>query len=210
MIHQNLKEYFAPALLVYSKKEAEQKLAFIKEFYPSAHLHVDVMDNKFVPALCWCKPRDFKNLHVKNSFEAHLMTFHPEKRVAAWKRAGATRIVFHIESTQSPLMVIDTIKKHRLEAAVALNPKTSVKTLALLIDKVDGILFMGVAPGRAGQPFQQKVVKKIATFHNRYPKKLIIVDGGVSVENAPQLIDAGARQLVSTSAVYGKKFSHTP
>lgn len=203
MIPSTLKTYFTPALLVYSKMEAEKKLSFINEHYPNAHLHVDVMDKKFVPATCWCKPVDIKKLHIKQPFEAHLMTFHPEKRVAAWKRARATRIVFHIEATDRPLAVIETIRKHRLEAAIALNPKTALKTIALLTDKVDGILFMGVTPGLTGQPFQQSVLKKIHTFHQQHPKKYIIVDGGVTSGNTRSLIDAGARQLVSTSAVYG-------
>lgn len=203
MIPSTLKECFAPALLVYSKAEAEKKLSFISEHYPNAHLHVDVMDKKFVPATCWCKPVDIKKLHIKQSFEAHLMTFHPEKRVAAWKRACATRIVFHIEATDHPLAVIETIRKHRLEVAIALNPKTALKTIALLTDKVDGILFMGVMPGLAGQPFQHSVLKKIRTFHHQHPRTCIIVDGGVTSTNARVLIKEGARQLVSTSAVYG-------
>lgn len=203
-IPKHLKKFFTPALLVYSKKEAEEKLSFIKENYPDAHLHVDVTDTKFVISSFWCKAHDIKNLNIKNSFEAHLMTFHPEKRISAWKRAGARRIIFHYEATNRPLRVIDTIKKHGLEACVALNLETSPNMIELLVAHLDAILCMGIAPGRAGQPFHSEVIRKINILHKKYPKKLIIVDGGVSAENAPLLIEAGARQLVSTSAVYGR------
>lgn len=205
MIPKNLKKYIAPALLVYSKKESAKKLSFIYEHYPSSFVHVDVMDGIFVHATCWCKPRDFRNLRIKQSLEAHLMTFNPERRVAAWKRAGATRIIFHYEATNNPLRVIHAIKKQGLQVIIALNPKTSAGKIALLVDKVDGILFMGVNPGWAGQKFQRTVFKKIKISSALYPRKLIIIDGGVTSKNAPLLIRAGARQLVSTSAIYGSE-----
>ena len=133
------------------------------------------------------------------------MTLRPEKRVAAWKRAGASRIVFHYEATPNPLRVIDMIEKHDLEVGIALNLETSAKKIELLLDRLDAILFMAIVPGWTGQPFQKKVIKKIQSFHRAHPKKFIIVDGGVSTENAPALIKAGARQLISTSAVYGPR-----
>ncbi|MBI4599438.1 ribulose-phosphate 3-epimerase [Candidatus Uhrbacteria bacterium] len=205
MIPQTLKKYFSPALLVYSKKEAETKMAFVNEHFAKSHLHVDVADGKFVPSSCWCTPADFKNLHIKQSFETHLMTLNPERRVSAWKRAGASRIVFHYEATHNPLHVIDTIKKNNLEAGIALNLETSTKHIELLLDRLDAILFMAIVPGFTGQKYHPEIVKKIAAFHKKHSEKLIIVDGGVSVKNASALLGAGARQLVSTSAVYGSR-----
>jgi|GEM_PF-559688 len=205
-IPKPIKKYFSPSLLVYSKKEALAKLAFVDEHFLHSHLHVDVTDGKFVPSLCWCKPGDFKNLGIQHSFEAHLMTLHPERRVSAWKRAGATRILFHAEATTNPLRVIDTIEKHKIEAGIALNLETSINQIELLLDRLDAILFMGIIPGLTGQPFHKEVIKKIQHFHRRHPKKLIIIDGGVSIDNATALLKAGARQLVSTSAIYGKQF----
>lgn len=203
MIPQDLKKYFSPSILVYSKKEALTKLSFVHEHFPKSHLHIDAADGKFVPSPCWCTPTDFQKLHIKQPFEAHLMTLNPEKRVGGWKRAGATRIVFHYEATDNPLGVIETIKKHNLEAGIALNLETSSKQIELLVDRLDAILFMAIVPGFSGQKYHPEVVKKITSFHKKHPKKLIIIDGGVSVDNAPKLIKAGARQLVSTSAVYG-------
>lgn len=203
MIPAKLKKYFSPSLLVYSKKEVDAKLALIQEQYPKNHLHVDVADGKFVPSTCWCAPADFKNLQITQSFEAHLMTLSPERRVSAWKRAGASRVVFHYEATQHPLRVIETIEKHDMEAGIALNLETSPKQIELLLDRLDAILFMAIVPGFTGQKYHPEVVRKIASFHKKHPKKLIIVDGGVNEKNAQTLLTAGARQLVSTSAVYG-------
>lgn len=203
MIPTKLKKYFSPSVLVYSKKEVLKKLAFINDHFANNHLHIDAADGRFVPSTFWCKPHDFKKLHIKQSFEAHLMTLNPERRVAAWKRAGATRIIFHYESTKHPLHVIDTIKKHRMEVGIGLNLETSTRQIELLLDRLDAILFMGIVPGWSGQSFHPEVIEKIRAFHKRHPKKLIIVDGGVSEGNTENLLCAGARQLVSTSAVYG-------
>ncbi len=205
---QNIKKLIAPSILVYSKAEARAKLAFVRKNYTDAHLHVDATDGRFVPSRFWCKPHEFGKLAIRNSFEAHLMTFHPEKRIAAWKRAGASRIIFHYEATDRPLSVIDAIHKHRLEAGIALNLETNPDQLGLILDRLDAILFMAIETGWAGQPFHPEVIQKIRAFHKKHPRQFIIVDGGVSKENAPSLISAGVRQLVSTSAVYGKSFSH--
>lgn len=203
MIPAKLKKYFSPSVLVYSKKEAQKKLTFINDHFANNHLHIDAADGNFVPSTFWCKPHDFKKLHITQSFEAHLMTLNPERRVAAWKRAGATRIIFHYEATDNPLHVIDTIEKHQLEIGIGLNLETSTKQIELLLDRLDAILFMGIVPGWTGQPFHPEVVEKIHSFHKKHPKKFIIIDGGVSISNTQKLIDAGADQLVSTSAVYG-------
>lgn len=206
MFPKTLKKYAAPSILVYSKKEAQAKLAFVQESFPKNNLHIDVADGKFVSTTCWCKPSDFKKLRIRQPFEAHLMTLRPEHRIAAWKRAGASRVIFHYEATTTPLRMLDTIEKHGLEAGIALNLETSIKDIELLVDRLDAILFMAIVPGLAGQPFHASVLRKITAFHKKYPKKFIIVDGGVNSHNAPLLIAAGARQLVSTSALYGKHF----
>ena len=202
-LSKQLKKHLTPALLVYSKKEAQEKITFIKEYFPESHLHIDVMDKKFVPAGCWCSPRDIGRLALTNSFEAHLMTYHPERRIAAWKRAGATRIVFHYEDTPHPEAVIRAVRAAHLEVCIAINPDTPVSALRLLGREADAILIMGVHPGYAGQKFIKKTLKKIESAKEFFgTRRLIIVDGGVTKENAPLLIQAGARQLISTSAVF--------
>lgn len=206
-IPQAIKRRLSPAILVYSQKEAQQKLAFIDQNYPSAHLHIDVMDGKFVSATCWCKPVSFQKLAIKQPFEIHLMVQKPELHIPTWKKAGATRAVFHIESTDDPELVISVIKAHHMEVAVAVNPGTSLSSIRLIFPLVDAILVMGVVPGYAGQKLIPSTIQKIKRLRKLAPKHWIIVDGGVTLENAPRLIKSGANQLVSTSAVYGKTFT---
>lgn len=206
-IPKNIKKSLSPALLTYSKQEAGDKLAFIAKYYPNSHVHIDVMDGKFVPARCWCQAKSFQTLDLPQSFEVHLMVKEPRKYLAAWKKAGATRAIFHIEATEDPRGVIVAIRKYGMEACVALNPATALSKIALILPLVDAILVMGVVPGYAGQRFIPSTITKIRRAAALRPKKLIIIDGGVTLHNAPSLLKAGASQLVSTTAVYGKDFS---
>lgn len=204
---KTIKKSLYPALLVYSKQEARAKLAFIATHYPKHPVHIDVMDGKFVPATCWCQAKSFQTLALPRSFEVHLMVKEPQKYLAAWKKAGATRAIFHIEATEDPQGVVAAIRKHGMEACVALNPATALSKIALILPLVDAILVMGVVPGYAGQRFIPSTITKIRRAAALRPKKLIIIDGGVTLHNAPSLLKAGANQLVSTTAVYGKDFS---
>jgi len=203
---KSLKQYLKPALLVYSRKEGVRKVAFIAKHYPHSWVHIDVMDNKFVPNTCWCAAGGFAGLHIKNPQEIHLMVRNPETYVKRWKRAKAKRIIFHIESTKDPETVARAIRKLGMEAYIALNPNTPAQKLRLLINMVDGILLMGVYPGLAGQSFIPAVLPKIKKTRLYAATKPITVDGGVTFQNAAALIDAGATELVSTSAVFDGRF----
>ncbi len=202
---KSVKQYFIPALLAYGKEEAKKKIAFIRKQYPHAYIHIDVMDGKFVPYTCWCAPADYAALHIKNPMEIHLMVRNPEKHIGAWKKAGAQRIVFHVEAAKKPKTAITEIRKLGMEAYIAINPRTSVEKIRLLANSSDGILVMGVHPGLAGQKFIRHVISKIKKIKKLYKNKPIIADGGVTFENAELLLKSGATGLVSTSAVYGNK-----
>lgn len=208
-LSKSIQRYVSPAILAYNKREAREKLEFIAKNYPSAHAHFDVMDGAFVQATCWCKPYHYKDLPLPKSFEVHLMVLHPERHIKAWKKRGATRAIFHWEATENPLSVIKEIRKAHIEVGIAVNPETPLSKLRLILPLVDAILIMGVHPGFAGQTFISSVKKKIKTASILAPKALLIVDGGVTAKLAPTLIRAGARQLVSTSAVYGENFQST-
>ncbi|MBI4272868.1 ribulose-phosphate 3-epimerase [Candidatus Uhrbacteria bacterium] len=204
---KSIKQYLLPSLLVYSRTEARKKIAFVRTHYPHNWVHIDVMDGKFVPNTCWCTPADYASLKIKNPQEIHLMVKNPEKQINAWKKAGAKRIVFHAEATNKSAALITAIRKLGMEAYIAINPPTSPEKLRLLASKVDGILVMGVHPGRAGQKFIPHVIQKIKSFRKKYSSLPITVDGGVTFENAAILLKSGATGLVSTSAVYGKKIT---
>lgn len=125
------------------------------------------------------------------------MERHPERHILAWKHAGATRMYIHVESVKHPLELIEKIKKAGLEAGIALHPDTSSKAIRLLLPSVHAILLLGVIPGKGGQRFQQKILKKIPLLRAMGWNKRIAVDGGVTAKNAQRILDAGADMLAS-------------
>lgn len=202
---QKLKKHVFPAFLTHSREEFLEKLGFVREYFEHPFLHLDVMDGTFVPHFCWCNSIDISKLNLSSPFEVHLMTDHPERRITAWKKCGASRIHFHIEATQRPLEVIAKIHNAHMQAGVALNANTPIEKIALILPHADAILIMGIQPGNTGKHFHKNVYKKIATLHRAHGKKPIIIDGGVTLRNAKKLLRLGATHLVSTSALYPKK-----
>lgn len=198
-----LRRHISPAILAYSQKEVAEKISFIDTEFPRSHVHVDVMDGVFVSARCFCAPTSFRSLRRTHSFEAHLMVLHPLKKITEWKKAGASRVVFHLESKDDLKKVAGAIKALGMQAGVALNPDTPLSRGRLIFPLVDAILLMGVMPGYAGQSFIKKVFRKISAVRLLAPHATLIVDGGVTRENARGLLARGADQLVSTSMIYG-------
>ena len=153
-------------------------------------------------------------------FEADLMVRHPENIVDDWIAAGAKRAIVHIESTPDPLSLFRKIKleygatsesAYGVEIGVALNIETSNEEVYELLSEVgdegvsviDFVQFMGIENiGYQGEPFDESVFEKIRDLREMFPEIIISVDGGVSLENASELIEAGANRLVSGSAIF--------
>lgn len=153
-------------------------------------------------------------------FEADLMVKHPENIIDSWISAGAKRIVIHIESTPDILSLIRKIKQKYGTASesscgvavgAALNVETPNEEIYNLLGEVDDegmpvidfTQFMGIENiGYQGEPFDERVFEKIRDLRGAFPETIISVDGGVSLENAAELIEAGANRLVSGSAIF--------
>lgn len=195
-----------PAILAHSKQEFCEKYGFIQEHTSTKTLiHIDEMDGKFVPNTCWCTPQKVQNLHIKHPFEVHLMTCNPERRIQSWRRAGAERIHFHIETTKKPLELINKIHAERMQAGVALNITTPLRQIELIAPYADAILVMGIIPGDTGKRLHKTVFSKIRTLRKKTLRARILVDGGVAQINAHKLLNSGAHSLISTSMFYPKE-----
>lgn len=193
-----------PAILAKSQKEFEEK---IKKIAPHADIiQIDVMDGVFVPNTTWADTDIIEHLHLSVRFEAHLMVENPEAgAIAEWAKAGAFRIIFHIEATKKPEECVKQIKKFHREAGVAINPKTPPAKIKNLLSKIDYVLVMGVTPGFSGQKFQSVALEKIKLLKKIAPNVKIGVDGGVDKKNAKKLYAAGADYLCAASAIFKEK-----
>ncbi len=173
------------------------------------YIHVDVMDNQFVPNLTIGPPvvKSIRPLTEKY-IDVHMMVIEPEKLVEPFARAGADGITFHIEATDNPQKVIDLIRTTGKDAGLSLKPKTPVADIEPFLDQVDLLLVMSVEPGFGGQGYMdgstERVteIKRLLTEKGLRDRVNIEVDGGIKLHNAKEVMDAGADILVAGSEVF--------
>ena len=174
-------------------------------------IHIDVMDNQFVPNLT-IGPPVVKSLrkYTDKFLDVHMMVVEPEKLVEPFARAGADGITFHVEAAENPNEVIDLIKSTGKQVGISLKPGTPLSSIEPFLDKVDLVLIMTVEPGFGGQgylPGSSDRIKKLKSRLNEMclDRVIIEVDGGVKLNNMKEVVEAGADVLVAGSAVFGVK-----
>ncbi len=168
-------------------------------------IHVDVMDGHFVPNIT-IGPDVVKDLrpHSKKPFDVHLMIAPCDPYLEAFADAGADMITVHAEEGPHLDRSLQLIKNLGKKAGVALTPSTPETALEYVIDKVDHVLVMTVNPGFGGQTFIHEQLRKIRAIKEMIGNRSIQieVDGGVNVDTAPLVVEAGANALVAGSAVF--------
>ena len=187
------------------------QLALDQCAHGGAHwIHIDVMDNQFVPNLT-IGPPVVKSLRSKTQkfLDVHMMVVEPEKLVEPFAKAGADMITFHIEATDDPLSVINLIRSTGSKVGISLKPSTSVSDIEPFFDKIDLVLVMSVDPGFGGQGYIDASTNRIIEIKQKLVEQclqdrvLIEVDGGIKLHNAKEVLDAGADVLVAGSAIFG-------
>ena len=199
----------APSLLASNFLRLEDEARMLNES-AADWFHLDVMDGRFVPNISFGLPV-IEQLRKTSSktFDVHLMILEPEKYAEAFKAAGADILTVHIEACVHLHRNIEQIKSLGMKAGVALNPHTPVSLLYDVLGDIDLICMMSVNPGFGGQKFITHTLKKIAELRRRIDdnrlQAMIEIDGGVTVENAKSIIDAGAHVLVAGNTVFKSK-----
>ena len=199
----------APSIL--SADFANLQLALSQCDEGGAHwIHVDVMDNQFVPNLT-IGPPVVKSLrpNTKKFLDVHMMVIEPEKLVEPFARAGADSITFHIEATDDPQSVIDLIKATGAKVGISIKPATPLAEIEPYYDQIDLVLVMSVDPGFGGQGYLDGSTERVEKVKQMLIEKcledrvLIEVDGGIKLHNAEEVVNAGADVLVAGSAIFG-------
>ena len=171
------------------------------------YLHLDVMDGAVVPSISFGMPLISSIRKCTGMvFDVHMMVQEPGRYAAAMKEAGADLFCVHQEACLHLDRTINQIKELGMKAGVAINPATPVSVLDCVLDQVDQILIMTVNPGFGGQKFIPYTLDKVKNLremmNHRGINADIQVDGGVTLENAPLLLKAGANILVAGSSVF--------
>ncbi len=169
-------------------------------------IHIDVMDGHFVPNITFGPDvvRAIRPCSAK-CFDTHLMISPVDRHLEAFAKAGADRIIAHAEATTHLDRTLQAIRALGKAAGVSLNPATPESTIEYVLHHVDLVLVMTVNPGYGGQRFIPAMIEKIRRLRAMIGDRdiRIEVDGGITAETAPQVVEAGATVLVAGSAVFG-------
>jgi len=171
-------------------------------------LHVDIMDNHFVPNLTFGAAMVEAIATVATvPLDCHLMIDDPDRHAPAFAEAGAASVTFHVEAAAAPVRLARALRAAGARAGMALRPATPVEPYEDLLPELDMLLLMTVEPGFGGQPFLDVVLPKVRRARamlDRWGGQVWLqVDGGVSLSTVERVAEAGADMLVAGTAVYG-------
>lgn len=196
----------SPSILNANFEDLENEISKVAKV--SDFLHLDIMDNKFVPNFTFsyeraCEIITFAELPV----DAHLMIVDPDIQAPKYAENGCHSVTFHLEAAKNPLELIRNIKSNGSKAGVAIKPKTNFSEVKALIEDIDLLLIMTVEPGFGGQSFMHDQMEKVKSARAEINdcskhKALLQVDGGISLETIGIAASSGANCFVVGSAVY--------
>jgi len=213
-----------PAILPEDFSDLEEKLSLVAGHVPM--VHVDISNATLAKKSNWPYSGDQTDfLKIVNevegfpfwedvSFEAHLMVNHPKEIIEDWILAGAERLVIHIESFEDEHDLSRTLNilKNRfdknsthlgIEIGLAVNFETPLEKVYPHVLEADFIHLMSIDEiGEQGEKFDKKIFDRIRDLKEKFPETILAVDGGVNLENAPELIEAGANRLIIGSAIF--------
>ena len=196
----------APSLLASNFLKMEDECKMLNES-EADWFHLDVMDGNFVPNISFGPMIiEFFRKATTKVCDVHLMIVNPENYAEQFKNAGADILSVHIEACDHLHRNIEQIKSLGMKAGVAINPHTPVSALSDVLHDIDMVCMMSVNPGFGGQKFIPYTLDKIKQLRKMIDERglnvHIEIDGGVTVENAPSIIAAGADVLVAGNTVF--------
>ncbi len=219
-----------PAIIPKSFEDLKDKMSLVNNLVPI--VQVDICDGNFVPSKSWPyigdAEEDFKRMTLEDEgfpfwetldFEAHLMVMNPETVAEDYIKAGAKRIIMHVESSPNLLNFIQDLRKKygyfadsmiSIEIGIAIDIPTPNEALDVFLTPdgegrtlIDLVQFMGIDKvGFQDQNFDEAVLGKISDLREKYPGTIISVDGGVHFDTAPDLVEAGVNRMVAGSTIY--------
>lgn len=204
-----------PAIMPNDFEDLKSKVNLVR--HKVDWVQVDVMDGKYTGSYSW--PYGVRWGHFKDivnedeglpfwkdvDYELDLMVSDPFTEAPKWSKAGVGRMILHWKTISDGEYesLISELKDFGIEVGVALLPNENYTEIEHILDKIDFVQFMGIQKvGFQNQEFVVEVLNNIKDFHDKYPEKIISVDGGVDLSTAGKLVDVGVSRLVSGSFIF--------
>jgi len=198
-----------PAINCLDFETAQKRVSEAEKF--SDWIHIDVADGKFAPDITdatWGNQEELKQIKTKNpnvKFEVHLMVENPDEVFESWLDAGAKRIIIHAEVVQEPRYIQSVCGNRGAELMLSVLPETPIDVLLLYRNSFFYFQVLDVKPGFSGQRINNDVFSRVKFLRQKSPRARIEVDGGVNLETASLLKEAGADVLVSASCIFNSE-----
>lgn len=192
-----------PAILAKDESDFIEKINY--DFHQPMTLQIDILDGSLFNASSWHQPSAIPK-DLTNNLELHLMVSNPEVYLDSWLQVDQVRRVYiHSEIDLEIQPIINKVRKRNLQIGLAISPDTSINDIEYYISDLDAVLVMGVEPGASGRPFiGELALEKIRQLRSVNDNLFIAIDGGVDLQNTPDLLQAGANALCIGSRIWSQ------
>jgi len=199
-----MKTKIIPAINAQNFEEIKEKIELLKNLIN--HFHLDVAEKNFTGYQTWQNYYDLDRLEKNLTFDLHLMISLKPQEILKWAKENVKRLILHLEASQNPDGLLKIAKKTKKEIFLAWSPEVEFNNFLEKYSRfIDGVLILGVKPGKAGQSFLEETYQRIEFFKEKTKnlKKLkLMIDGGVNKENLQKILSYQPDFIVMASAIY--------
>jgi ribulose-phosphate 3-epimerase len=210
-----MKTKIIPAINVQTFEEIKEKINLLKDL--TNHFHLDVASLEFTGYQTWQNPEDLARIE-NSTFDLHLMLSLKPQEILKWAKENVKTLILHLEASQNPDGLLKMAKKTKKKIFIAWSPDVEFDFIKKYLNYVDGVLILGVRPGRAGQRFLEETYERIEnlkfnsapeqnTVQSRLQKRKLklMIDGGVNEENFQKILSYKPDFIVMASAIYNSE-----
>jgi ribulose-phosphate 3-epimerase len=199
-----MKTKIIPAINAKTFEEVKEKINLLKDL--TIHFHLDVASLEFTGYQTWQNPEDLTKIE-NSTLDLHLMLSLKPQEILKWAKENVKTLILHLEASQNPNGLLKMAKKTKKKIFIAWPPNVEFDFIKKYLNYVDGVLILGVKPGRAGQKFLEETYERIENLkyqiQNKYAK--IMIDGGINEENFHKILSYKPDFIVMASSIYNSE-----
>jgi ribulose-phosphate 3-epimerase len=199
-----MKTKIIPAINAQTFQEIKEKINLLKDL--TNHFHLDVAGLEFTGYQTWQNSEDLTKIE-NATFDLHLMLSLKPQEILKWAKENVKTLILHLEASQNPDSLLKMAKKTKKKIFIAWSPDVEFDFIKKYLKYVDGVLILGVRPGRAGQKFLEETYERIENLKSKIQKRKLklMIDGGVNEENFQKILSYEPDFIVMASAIYNSE-----